>query len=200
MTAVVLLSGGLDSAVALAITKDQGESVIALTVDYGQRHRREIRSAEAIAKFYGVQHALVTVDPVLFGGSALTGSGELPDGLATAPDSTYVPARNSVLLALGAAYAESHSASQVVIGANADDATAYPDCRRDFIESMRHVLMHGTVSHVWVAAPLLALTKPEIVGLATRLRVPIELTWSCYAGGVTPCGRCGACVSRETAR
>lgn len=193
MKSVVLLSGGLDSAVSLAAERD---AVEALTVDYGQRHIREIDAARQIAKYYNVPHTVVKLDPVLFGGSALTGDVDVPDGAATEPDATYVPARNTVLLALAASRAETIGARCVVIGAHADDAAAYPDCRRQYIEAIRDVLSEGTVGHVWVKAPFLGYTKAEIVQLADDLGVPIELTWSCYRGEEEPCGTCGACVGR----
>jgi 7-cyano-7-deazaguanine synthase len=195
---IVLLSGGLDSAVALAAMRSS--VVEALTVDYGQRHAREITSAAKIARHYGIAHRVVALDPVLFGGCALTlRSAELPGGPASSPDATYVPARNTVLLALAAARAESIGARRIVIGANADDAAGYPDCRREYIEAFRDVLAAGTLGHVWVAAPLLDKSKAQIVDLAKDLGVPTELTWSCYAGGEQPCGECGACVLREQA-
>lgn len=190
MKTVVLLSGGLDSAVALAL---QTGDVDALTVDYGQRHAREIMAAKDIAGHYRVAHTVVTVDPVLFKGSALTGTGAVPIGHATTPDATYVPARNTVLLALAAARAESIGAKRIVIGANADDAAGYPDCRRAFIEAFRDVLMHGTLGGVWVQAPLIDMRRRDIRDRATELNVPVELTWSCYVGGDEPCGECGAC-------
>jgi len=190
VSAVVLLSGGLDSAVALAMT---GGGVDCLTVDYGQTHVREIESAHAVAKHYACTHTVVHLDPVLFGGSALTGDQAIPTGHAETPDATYVPARNTVLLALAAARAETVGAKRIVIGANADDAAGYPDCRRAYIEQFRDVLTLGTIGHVWVAAPIIHLTKTEIRSLAIDLDVPVELTWSCYRGGDTPCGQCGAC-------
>lgn len=190
MKSIVLLSGGLDSAVALAVTED---AIEALTVDYGQRHWKEITAAAKIAAHYGTRHTVIAIDPILFEGSALTGTGDIPVGHANAPDATYVPARNTVLLALAAARAESIGAKRIVIGANADDAAGYPDCRRPYIEAFRDVLNHGTLGHVWVQAPLLALRKHDIRERATKLGVPIELTWSCYLGGNEPCGQCGAC-------
>lgn len=193
---VVLLSGGVDSTVALAMKLDAGFEVEALTVDYGQRHRREIESASKIAHHYRVEHRIVSVTPELFSGSALTSDAEVPDGVATEPDATYVPARNTVLLALAAARADSIGARNVIIGANADDAAAYPDCRASYITAFRDVLIEGTIGHVWVSAPLLYMHKPKIIERAKQLNVPLELTWSCYQGGDEPCGTCGACISR----
>lgn len=196
MKTIVLLSGGVDSAFALA--RNDGP-VEALTVDYGQRHRREIDAAAAIADHYKVRHVVVEVDPRLFR-SSLTHIGDVPDGVAEQPDSTYVPARNTVLLSLAAARAESIGARWVVIGANADDASAYPDCRREYIEAFRDVLIRGTVEHVWVDAPLLGMTKQQILTEAEKIGVPLHLTWSCYRGGEQPCGRCGACLTRSVTR
>lgn len=195
MKSVVLLSGGVDSAVALALHR---EAVVeALTVDYGQRHRKELWAAAAVAEHYQVRHMLTQVDPWLFSGSALTSGGPLPTGPAAEPDSTYVPARNTVLLALAAARAEAVGATKVIIGANLDDAAGYPDCRPGYIEAMRDVLQQGTVGHVWVDAPLLYWPKARVLDCARELGVPLELTWSCYQGGDAPCGVCGACQLRE---
>lgn len=198
MKTVVLLSGGLDSAVVLAMALRDGE-VSALTIDYGQRHRREIESAKAVADYYAVPHLVAKVDPAVFGGSALTCDREVPDGAAVEPDATYVPARNTVLLALATARAESIGARCIAIGANADDAGGYPDCRRKYLESFREVLLTGTVGHVWLTAPLLGYAKNDVVDLARQIGVPIELTWSCYRGGDDPCGTCGACELRNEA-
>lgn len=194
MKSVVLLSGGVDSTVSLHMARQRGD-VEALTVDYGQTHFREVDAAADVADFYNVPHCVVTVDSALFGGSALTGTGAIPENHAEQPDATYVPARNSVLLALGAARAESIGANTVVIGANADDEAGYPDCRRKFIEAFRDVLQLGTINHVWVSAPLLAMTKKRIIDYATAHQVPVNLCWSCYRGGDSPCGHCGACKS-----
>jgi 7-cyano-7-deazaguanine synthase len=193
---VVLLSGGLDSAVALAGCYEEGlVDIHTLTVDYGQRHVREIDAARALAKHYKVPHAYIEIDPILFSGSALTGGADVPEGHADEPDATFVPGRNTVLIALATAYAESIGAGNIVIGANADDAGGYPDCRRKFIESYRDTISVGTDGKVWLHAPLLSMSKAEIVFESRRLGVPVNLTWSCYRGGETPCGRCGACMS-----
>jgi 7-cyano-7-deazaguanine synthase len=146
-----------------------------------------------------VPHVIAAVDPILFGGSALTTGGPLPDVAATEPDSTYVPARNTVLIALAAARAESIGAQRIVVGCNADDAGGYPDCRPRYLTAFRDVLHEGTLGHVWVHAPLLYLTKQDVIDKAHQLNVPVGLTWSCYAGGDQPCGQCGACVLRGAA-
>lgn len=189
----MLLSGGLDSALALALTA--GDTVEALTVTYGQTHHREVEAAAAIAEHYDVAHTVVAVDPRLFD-SALTGRRPIPEGPAAEPDATYVPGRNTVLLALAASRAESRAAGRVVIGVNRDDADGYPDCRPAYLEAIGRVLALGTVNAVTIAAPCLELTKRQVVARARALEVPIGLTWSCYRGGPTPCGRCGACHLR----
>lgn len=201
MKAIILLSGGMDSTVVLALVKERGDTVTTLTVDYGQRHRREVDAAARIADHYNVPNTVVTLDPRLFAGSSLTtGAGEPPDSHADEPDSTLVPGRNTVLLALGTAYAESLGGGNVVIGANSGDAGGYPDCRGKFIESFRETVGIGTAGKVWVTAPLLSLTKTEIAGLARELQVPLGLAYSCYRGGEKPCNTCGACISRNEAQ
>lgn len=206
MKSVVLLSGGLDSAVALAMEQrlvPARRAVEALTVDYGQRHNREIYAAHKVACHYGVPWRLITLDPKLFGGSTsalLDGGDPVPEGHAEAPDATYVPARNTLLLTMAAVRAEILGVNKVVIGANADDAGAYPDCRADYLNAFRDVLIEGTLGGVWIDAPLLYMTKQEVIAAAQSLNVPVHLTWSCYEGmAAGPCGRCGACQAREVA-
>lgn len=203
MRSVVLLSGGIDSAVALDMTLDTTDpgDVEALAFNYGQRHQRELNAAYDIALHYGVKRTCINIDPQLFTGSAITRYDvPLPKEIATEPDATYVPARNTVFLALAAARAESLGATRVVIGCNADDAGAYPDCRADYIHAMRDVLQRGTLRHIWVLAPLIYHTKAEVLDAARMRNVPIHKTWSCYEGlAAGPCGSCGACLLREQA-
>lgn len=195
MDSVVLLSGGVDSTVALARELSRfGGQVRALTVDYGQRHIREVEAAKKVAEFYSVDHTIVAVDSFLFSGSALTGGAAIPKGHAENVDGTYVPARNTVLLALASALAESIGFGKIIFGANSDDEAGYPDCRAGYIESFRDVLAKGTVGHVWLSAPLMAMSKRNVVELGRTLGVPFHLTWSCYAGGESKCGVCGACA------
>lgn len=195
MDAVVLLSGGVDSTVALARELScSGGQVRALTVSYGQSHVREVEAAKNVATFYGVDHSIVSIDPSLFLGSALTGCESIPDGHAEHVDATYVPARNTVLLSLAAALAESIGFGKIVFGANADDEAGYPDCRSGYIEAFRDVLQKGTVGHVWVSAPLLTMPKSQVIELGRMLAIPFHLTWSCYKGGEFQCGKCGACA------
>ncbi len=197
MKSVVLLSGGLDSTVILAALRHSALrslcDVEALTVDYGQIHRNEIDAARRIADHYSVPHLVVAADRELFVGSSLTGAGQIPTEAASRTDSTYVPARNTVLIALASARAEAIGARLVFIGANADDANAYPDCRPEYISALNEVLKIGTASAIGLLAPLTELTKKQIVKIARDLDVPLELTRSCYRGGPQACGRCGAC-------
>lgn len=199
MKTLVLLSGGVDSTLCLALALTDGDPVEAMSVNYGQRHNREIIAAMNIANHYGVPHGIMKVDPALFVGSALTGGQDIPDGHAEAPDATYVPARNTVLLAMAAARAEAIGARRIVIGANKDDAAGYPDCRPGYIHAFRDVLTQGTISHVWIHTPLIGLTKREVIRSAKAMAVPLHLTWSCYRGDNLPCGTCGACVSLQEA-
>ncbi len=207
--AVVLLSGGMDSATALAVAASRGERPLrTLTVSYGQRHAREVRSARTLAHHYGAEERLfLEVDLRRLSPSALTGRAALPVDRSEAvigrgiPD-TYVPARNTILLSLALALAESRQAEAIYLGINAVDYSGYPDCRPEFLRAFRRTAKLATaagVEHGWVPrleAPLLRKTKADIVRLGERLGVPWELTWSCYAGERRPCGRCDSCRLR----
>jgi 7-cyano-7-deazaguanine synthase len=207
-TAIVLLSGGMDSATALAVALQHFRRVDCLTVSYGQRHRREIQSARRLASHFRIQHHRVLrlpLAPLLR--SALTNSARpLPRAhRAGAPGpipATYVPARNTILLSIALGYAESIDAAAIYIGANAIDYSGYPDCRPEYFRSFEHLARLATragVERGWavrIEAPLLRLSKADIVRLGERLHVPWRLTWSCYAGGRRPCGRCDSCALR----
>lgn len=205
-TAIVLLSGGMDSATALAVAREHSRRVDCLTVAYGQRHRREIQSARRIVAHFRIRHHRILhlpLAPLLR--SALTNpSRPLPRAHpAGGPiPATYVPARNTILLAIALGYAESIGARAIYIGANAVDYSGYPDCRPEYFRAFEHLARLATragVERGWtirIEAPLLRLSKADIVRLGERLRVPWGLTWSCYAGGRTPCGRCDSCVLR----
>ena len=198
--AVVLLSGGLDSATAAACARRDGYDVIALSVVYGQRHERELDSALDVADALKVREHLVLKVPLdAFGASALTDRRiKVPRGrplskMSTGIPVTYVPARNSVLLALAASLAESRGASAIYIGANAIDYSGYPDCRPEYLKAFERALARGTKTGIEgnpirIRAPLIRKSKADIVRLALRLRVPIERTWSCYLGGAVACG------------
>jgi 7-cyano-7-deazaguanine synthase len=204
---VVLLSGGMDSATCLALAARRAAPVHAITVLYGQRHDREVRSARALARHYAVaSHAVVRIPigPLL--ASSLTDTeAPLPmgkrAGRARIP-STYVPARNTILLALALGVAESRNASAIYVGVNAIDYSGYPDCRPEYLRAFGRLARLATrvgVEDGWapaIRAPLLRMGKREIVELGERLGVPWRLTWSCYAGGRRPCGRCDSCRLR----
>jgi 7-cyano-7-deazaguanine synthase len=203
---VVLLSGGMDSATCLALAARAGP-VHALTVHYGQVHARELASARALARHYRVaRHVLVRlpIGPLL--DSALTRRGRRAGPKARARGSTipptYVPARNTLLLALALGYAESHHADRLWLGINAVDYSGYPDCRPEYLRAFRRLARLATRTGVEghpirIEAPLLRRSKAGIVRLGERLGVPWALTWSCYAGGRRPCGRCDACRLRR---
>jgi 7-cyano-7-deazaguanine synthase len=208
--AVVLLSGGMDSAVVLAMAAARGHLVHALTVDYGQRHRIEIESARRLAQAQGVaQHLVLDVDLAAIGGSSLTGPSEVPKdsrpaGSDTIP-TTYVPARNTVLLSLALAWAEVIGAREIFIGVSAVDFSGYPDCRPGFIAAFEELANQGTRAAVEagaryrVHAPLLSMTKEDTVRAGVELGVDFALTWSCYdpLPDGAPCERCDACRLRE---
>jgi 7-cyano-7-deazaguanine synthase len=216
--AVVLLSGGLDSTTAAAYARREGWSLYALTVRYGQVHQQEIDAARRVALALGVvRHAELVVDLRSFGGSSLVGEGEIPKNrealnpgdpqLASSPDSsvpsTYVPARNTVLLSLALAWAEVLGAQRIVIGVNALDYSGYPDCRPEFIAAFEYLAalatragVEGQPLRIW--APLQSLTKAGIVRLGLELGVDFALTHSCYdpAPGGRPCQHCDSCQLR----
>lgn len=208
--AVVLLSGGLDSTTCLAVARDEGFEVHCLSVDYGQRHRGELARARRLARELGAaDHRIVRVDLSAFGGSALTDPAlAVPKGRSTRAMGrdipiTYVPARNTVLLSLALAHAETIGAEDVFVGVNAIDYSGYPDCRPAFLRAFERVAKVATRAGVEgrplrIRAPLLKLSKAGIVRLGTRLGVPYRLTLSCYdpAGG-RACGRCDACQLRR---
>ena len=208
--AVTLLSGGLDSTTTLAVARRDGFECFALTIDYGQRHRVELDAARAVAERLGARdHAIVPLDLRRFGGSALTADIAVPKGREptdmTDIPVTYVPARNTIFLALALAWAETLGAEDIFIGVNALDSSGYPDCRPEFINAFERAANLGTKAGVegkrsfTVHTPLIALTKADIVRLAVELGVDFSLTWSCYdpSPDGRPCGACDSCVLRE---
>lgn len=207
--AVVLLSGGLDSCVAAALAKEQGFELFALSVDYGQRHAREVRAAAEVARALGARdHKVVKVDLGSLGGSALTDpSIPVPRDrreaeMASRIPVTYVPARNTVLLALALGWAEVLDADAVFLGANALDYSGYPDCRPAYVAKFNELSALATKRGVEgrpirIEAPLLDKTKADIVRLGAERKAPLALTWSCYEGGERPCGACDSCQLRR---
>ena len=205
MKAVVLLSGGLDSMVAAGIARESGFAVNALTIDYSQRHRRELESAKAIAARVGAdRHVILPLDLRQFGGSALTDDIDVPKGgIASGIPVTYVPARNLVFLSLTLAWAEAIGAHDIFIGVNALDYSGYPDCRPDFIasfqETARLATRDGALGNGFrIHAPLQHWNKARIVGEAIRLDLDPGLSWSCYdpAANGSACGMCDSCRLR----
>jgi 7-cyano-7-deazaguanine synthase len=208
--AVVLLSGGLDSSTCLAVAREDGFQVHALSVDYGQRHKGELQRARRIARALGAaDHKVVKVDLSAFGGSALTDAAiAVPKRRSARKMSqdipvTYVPARNTVMLALALAHAETIGAEDVYVGVNAIDYSGYPDCRPAFLRAFERLARVATKAGVEgrplrIRAPLLRLSKAGIVRLGTRLGVPYRMTLSCYdpVRG-RACGACDACQLRR---
>ena len=204
--AVVLLSGGLDSATAAAMARREGWELFALTLKYGQVHQAELRAARRVAEALGVsRHVELDVDLKAFGGSSLTGEGEIPKddlGHGGIP-STYVPARNTVFLSLALAWAEVLGAERIVIGVNAVDYSGYPDCRPEFIAAFEYLASLATKAGVEgrplrLYTPLQQLTKAGIIRLGQELGVDFSLTHSCYDPGPDgrPCGHCDSCLIR----
>ena len=209
--AVVLLSGGLDSTTTAAIARHEGFDLYTLSVDYGQRHRFELASASRVAQALGVhRHVVLPVGLSVLGGSALTDSIEVPkdrdaDQMAHGIPITYVPARNTVLLALALAYAETVGAADIFLGVNAVDYSGYPDCRPEFIDAFARLAELATKAGAEgrlkfaIHAPLIRLTKAQIVRRGIDLGVDYSLTHSCYdpdPSGIS-CGRCDACQLRR---
>ena len=204
--AVALVSGGLDSMVAAALVREQGFDLLALSIDYNQRHRLELAAARRIAAMLGAErHVVLPLDLAGFGGSALVGDGEVPkDGVGDTIPVTYVPARNTVFLSLSLAWAEAAGARDLVIGVNALDYSGYPDCRPEFIAGFERLAALATRAGVEgeafrVHAPLQHMTKADIVREADRLGLDAGLSWSCYdpAPGAKHCGLCDSCRLRH---
>lgn len=201
--AVVLLSGGLDSATALYLAREEGFCCDCLVFDYGQLHRREIRSARMVARAAGCACKVVKIKFPWKGSALLDRKMRLPPaGMPRGIPDTYVPARNLVFLSFAFSFAEAKKAEAVFIGAHAHDYSGYPDCRPAFFRAFQKVVAVGTRAgvrgrHIEVRAPLLHKGKAQIIRLAVRLGVPLELTWSCYRGGRVPCGECQSCYFRE---
>jgi len=208
--AVVLLSGGLDSTTALAIALSEGYETYAISFNYGQRHLVELRAAERVANtLRAKEHLVVNVDLRSIGASALTANREVPKGRSLDEMSgqipvTYVPARNTVFLALGLAWAEAIGARHIFIGVNALDYSGYPDCRPQYIEAFARVANLGTKAGVEgrnfeIHTPLINMTKSQIIRKGLELGVDYSLTHSCYdpAADERPCGQCDSCLLRE---
>lgn len=204
--AIVLFSGGLDSTTCLYWALDKGYECQTLTVSYGQKHDREVRAAKAIADKLGVKQHFVTLDLPWLAASSLVDKGQpIPDQPMEEIESgkipsTYVPGRNLVFLSVAASLMDAVRADAVVAGPNAVDFSGYPDCTPAFFKAAAQAINRGTergvTKGVEVLAPLMDLSKTDIVKLGRKLGVPFELTWSCYNGGEKPCGHCDSCKLR----
>lgn len=206
--AVVLLSGGLDSATVAAQAIADGYQVIALSIRYGQRHQRELEAAKQLVRHFGnPQHFVMAVDLAQWGGSALTDTTmAVPtDGVVQGViPSTYVPGRNTVFIAIALSLAEAQQAEAIYLGINALDYSGYPDCRPEYLETYQQLANLSSKAGLAgqaprLVAPLILDSKRDIVQRALALGVPIAETWSCYQGGDVPCGLCDACRLRDRA-
>lgn len=200
--ALVVLSGGIDSTTLLYESLSLGEDAIyALSVDYGQRHSKELEAAARICGGLGIDHTIVdafSVGHLIMGGNALTGEAEVPHGHFedVSMKATVVPNRNMILLAIAGAKAVQIKAHKIFYGAHFGDHSVYPDCRKPFIDAIAGALAVCDYHPIALIAPFWKATKADIVKLGLRCGVPFELTWSCYEGREKACGRCGACVER----
>jgi len=201
---VAIYSGGMDSTALLYHLREEGYDVAALSVDYGQTHRRELDSARKICESIGLRHEIADLRGIthLLGGNSLTDTSiEVPEGHYAAENmkATVVPNRNMIMLSVAIGYAITLRAPYVAYGAHAGDHTIYPDCRPEFAAAVNTVAMLADWHQVELLRPFIRLTKAEIVKRGAELNVPFRLTWSCYKGGGAHCGRCGTCVERREA-
>ena len=214
MKAMVLLSGGIDSTTCLGIAVDKygKENVIALSVFYGQKHDKEIKASQDVAKYYGVEHLYLDLEKIFqYSDCSLLAHSDkdIPkeayseqikktDGI---PVSTYVPFRNGLFLSSAASIALSKDCDVIYYGAHSDDAAgcAYPDCSDEFNKAINEAIYLGSGKQLKVVAPFINKTKAEVVKIGIDLKVPYEYTWSCYEGEDKPCGKCGTCIDRAEA-
>ena len=207
-SAVCLISGGLDSCVTAFMAKNEGYNICALSFNYGQRHKKEIECAKDISSAVKAKdHIIFDLDLHRFGKSSLVDtSSDIPESynlenIGKSIPSTYVPARNTVFLSIALAYAEAIDADAIFIGATAQDYSGYPDCRPEYIKAYQKMADLATKrgvegKSIRIEAPLLHLTKAEIIKRGLELHVPLEKTWSCYQGGRKACGKCDSCLLR----
>ena len=204
MKVIVLLSGGMDSVVALHHARGEHEVAAALSFDYGSKHNhREIPFAAHHCAQLGVPHRSIELDFVgkLFKSDLLKSGGDIPEGHYEQENmkQTVVPFRNGVMLSIAGGFAESHEADGLVIAAHSGDHAIYPDCREDFMQAMSDAIRLGTYANVALLRPFIAMTKAEIAARGHELGVDFSQTWSCYKGGEIHCGACGTCVERREA-
>ncbi len=197
--AIILLSGGIDSTTTLFYAKKQEYKCHALIFDYGQRHKKELESAVAVAKRAKVPYQIIKISLPWKGSSLLDKKLKVPvrKSLKGIP-STYVPGRNTIFLSFALSHAEAIGAEAIFIGANAIDFSGYPDCRPAFYTAFQKVIKEGTKKKkIKVLTPLINMTKAQIIALGLKLKAPLEITWSCYKGGRKPCGVCDSCRLRQ---
>jgi len=201
--AIILLSGGIDSTTTLYYAKNRGFRCFALIFDYGQRHRKEVIRASRIARLSGTPYQIIKIKLPWKGSSLLDRKMKIPSRKKISKNdipSTYVPGRNTIFLSFAASYAEAIGAKSIFIGANAVDFSGYPDCRPEYYDAWQRLIKRGTkVRDIKVVTPLISMTKAQIIRLGLKLNAPLHLTWSCYAGGTKPCGRCDSCRIRDNA-
>jgi 7-cyano-7-deazaguanine synthase len=198
--AIVLLSGGIDSTTTLYYAKNKGYKCRALIFDYGQRHKREIRSAVAVAKRAKIPYQIIKIKLPWKGSSLLDKKTKVPVHriIGKKIPSTYVPGRNTIFLSFAVSLSESIGADAIFIGANAVDFSGYPDCRPEYYKAFRKLIQKGTkAKRIKIMTPLIKMTKSQIIRLGLKLGAPLYLTWSCYKGGKRPCGVCDSCRLRE---
>lgn len=201
---ILIYSGGMDSTVLLYNLLAEGDEVAALSIDYGQRHRRELGAGHAITTRLGVEHHLADLSalrPLLAGSSQTSEGVAVPHGhyAAETMKLTVVPNRNMLMLAVAGAWAISRKADRIAYAAHAGDHAIYPDCREEFVQPLAQALENADWHRVRIARPFITMTKAEICGLGHRLGVPFDLTYSCYEGRDAHCGKCGTCVERKEA-
>ena len=212
--ALVLFSGGLDSSTCLAIAVDKygSENVIALSIYYGQKHKKEVEASDKVAQYYNVEHLKMDLSKIFeFSDCSLLSNSheEIPEKSYAQqieesdgkPVSTYVPFRNGLFISAAASIALSKGCSVIYYGAHSDDAAgnAYPDCSEEFNGAMGQAVYIGSGKQLRIEAPFVSLTKADVVKIGLMLKVPYEMTWSCYEGGEKPCGKCGTCIDRAEA-
>ncbi|NLN75244.1 MAG: 7-cyano-7-deazaguanine synthase QueC [Armatimonadetes bacterium] len=209
--AVVLLSGGLDSATTAAVARSEGFELYAISFDYGQRHTRELESAKLVATSIGVKdHLIISFDLRAMGGSALTDDINVPldrktENMAETIPITYVPARNTIFLSFALGYAETLKAYDIFIGVSEVDYSGYPDCRIEYIEAFERMANLATKAGIEgtgrfrIRTPLIDLSKADAIRRGLKLGLDYSLTWSCYMGDKKPCGRCDSCKLRLAA-
>jgi len=207
--AIVLLSGGLDSATTLYLARKRGYNCFCLIFDYGQRHKKEIASAKRVAQAVNCPYQVLKINLPWKGSALLDRSIKIPKlknstnskQLKSSIPSTYVPGRNIIFLSFALSFAESIGAERIFIGAHSQDYSGYPDCRPEFYRAFKKVISSGTKrgiekKEIKISTPLVYKTKAQIIHLGRRLGVPFSLTWSCYEGARVPCGKCDSCYYR----